>query len=111
MDAYAVGLRVLRDGQYWQYFLCKVDGLDADLHRGGRVPEDNWWRAVVQVGIDEIQRQAAVVRPKEPPTQAVAVHISGAAIARHLASRGPLPELEEGTFGHPVGSFEGPSPT
>ncbi len=111
VDGVAAGLRVLRDGDYFQFFLPLVSGPDLAGTSASSYPSERWWQALVRLGIMEIQSQVAEdqFQPREDPTQGHHLPIRAARIEQHLSEPGDLPELINDLLGgHPVGSFEGP---
>lgn len=111
VDGVAAGLRVTRNGEYLQFFLPIVSGPDLASVQSASYPSDEWWRALVQLGIIEIQLHITQggFEPYDDPTQGRHLPIFAMRIEQHLAEGGFLPELEKGLFaGHEVAAFDGP---
>lgn len=111
IDGVAAGLRVCRDEEYFQFFLPLVSGPDLATTYDSSYPRDQWWQALVQLGISEIQStiSTADFEPKTNPIEGIHIAISSTKIEQHLESGEPLPELKEEPFaGHEISSFDGP---
>jgi len=108
LDAVGCGLRVLRDDEYFQYFMPIVSGSSL---RAATLPHDErWWQALVASGIDRLKAGiTSDFEPRAQPEQVLPITINIHHVEAYLRSNARLPELVEGQWGgHPVGTFDGP---
>jgi len=108
VDGVAVGLRVLRDGEYFQFFLPVIPGIQL---ASASVDFENarWWSAFVEVGAREVFLRISQdpFEPLEDPIHGVLVPVMVDQVEKQLASGGGSTELIEGLWGgHQVGEFE-----
>jgi hypothetical protein len=111
VDGVAAGLRVTRNAEYLQFFLPIVSGPDLASLESSSYPSEEWWRALVRLGLIEVELHVTQVgfKPNDDPTQGRHLPITAKQIEQHLAEGGSLPELEDGLFaGHEVATFDGP---
>ena len=111
IDGQSAGLRHALERKYLKFFLPVVSGPDLAMMKSSSYPSDDWWRALVQVGIREIAWRVGLddFEPRPDPTEGIHLPIAAVKVEEELGSGGPLPELQEGLFaGHEVGAFEGP---
>jgi hypothetical protein len=111
IDGVAVGLRVERDDEYFQFFLPIVSGLDLATTNAPSPLTEGWWQALAQLGAQDIglmvTQQGAV--PSEDPTHGLLVPISAKRIKDYLDGGGSLQELEDELWGGQlIASFDGP---
>lgn len=108
VDAVASGLRVLRDGDYFQFFLPMVSKPSL-LGMPGEV-DDRWWQALAQAGVEAVMAKvAAGLKPNSDPIEGIHLPIPLADVQQLLDDRNSLPQLREGLFGgHPIAVFDAP---
>ena len=107
-DGVAVGLRVLRDSEYFQFFLPAIPGIQL---ASASIDLENakWWSAFVEVGAREVFLQISLdpFEPLEDPTQGVLIPVMFRQVEQQLADGGGTIELTEGLWGgHEVDQFD-----
>lgn len=107
-DGVAVGLRVLRDHEYFQFFLPVIPGIQLQ-HGVIDFENANWWSAFVEIGVREVLLRISLdpFEPLDDPTQGVLIPVMFDQVAQHLAAGGGTTELIEGLWGgHQVHEIE-----
>jgi hypothetical protein len=108
VDGVAVGLRLLRDGEYFQFFLPVIPGVQLAT-TSINFENAKWWSAFVEVGAREVLLRISLepFEPLEDPTQGVLIPVRFDQVEQQLAGGGGTTELIEGLWaGHPVHEFE-----
>lgn len=107
-DARAAGIAVTREGEYFQFFLPMVSGIEIATSEVDL--DDRFWRALVAVAADHIKGLITTqdFRPGATPDLGVPVALPIREVELAVP-RADLPELREGLIaGHEVSTFEGP---
>lgn len=80
IDAVNVGLRVVKDDEYFQFFLVVVSGID--LAAAKVDTNDDWYAALAAVGVDAIKDKIRDgLQPNANPCDAIMLPISAASVA------------------------------
>jgi hypothetical protein len=95
IDAVALGLRVERNGERYQYFTLAATG--QQLHLDHDIVLDHKFRsAAASVGAEQLREELArVVVPLDDPRQAIDLALDVERVARRLESGVELPKFVE----------------
>jgi hypothetical protein len=106
MDAVNVGLRVVKDDEYFQFFLVVVSGIELAAAKADT--SDEWYAALAAVGVNAIQEEIrGGLQPNDNPSDARVLPISAASVAAVLDGERVVPQLTDGLVaGHEVATFE-----
>ena len=104
VDAVVVGLRVIKDGEYFQFFFGAVGGRDLLwLDR----PSDRWWQALVAATLPRIETEVCKeFVPLSDPAEAYLIFVPVEEVGYLESSRHSLPDLVDDLLcGHKVHEF------
>lgn len=106
-DVVVVGLRVMKDGNYFQFFFGAVEGVEV---RRRENPTDRWWQALVAAALPRIETEVCgAFVPLVDPTEGYLIPVPVQEVDHLESSNESLPELVDGLLGgHKVHEFTCP---
>ena len=107
VDAVVVGLRVIKDGEYFQFFLGAVPGPEL---RSLERPSDRWWQALVAATLPRIEAEVCGdFDPLPDPAEGCLIFVPLEEVSSLESSVDSLPDLVDDLLcGHKVHEFTCP---
>ena len=107
VDAVVVGLRVIKDGEYFQFFLGAVRGQELRLLERR---SDRWWQALVAASLPRIEGEVCGdFVPLPDPAEGCLIFVPLEEVSYFESSGDSLPDLVDDLLcGHKVHEFTCP---